>query len=105
MLKKFTTRELVFIALFATTLLIVNLLLGGWLIALTGIPMANGIVTGITFGLFLLILIKMSPKFGSLTLFLLVYSVLELPTTLGGAPGFWPKVPINILNIRSGVSS
>jgi len=97
MLKSFSTKQLIFIALMATLLLIINLVLGGGLIAITGIPMINAVVTGITFGLFVVLVALTLPKFGSLTLFVLVYAILELPTPLGGGPGFWPKIPINII--------
>lgn len=98
MLKKFKTKELVFIALIATLLFVINFLAGGALIAITGIPLMNGILTGITFGIFTIILFKAIPKFGTFTLFLLIYAILEIPTSLGGAPGFWPKIPINVIS-------
>lgn len=102
MLKSFSTKQLIFIALMAALLLILNLILGGALIAITGVPLANGIITGITFGLFLVLMLLTLPKFGTFTLFLLVYAILELPTSLGGAPGFWPKIPINVLTGLAG---
>lgn len=97
MLKKFATRELVFIALMSALIFAINLIIGGALIAVTGIPLINGIITGITFGIFTIILARTMPKFGTFTLFLLIYAILEIPTTLGGAPGFWPKIPINTI--------
>lgn len=97
MLKKFKTKELVFIALMAVLLFVINFILGAWLNALTGIPFMNGVVTGITFGIFMAIMARTLPKFWTFTLFFLIYSLIELPTNLGGAPGFWPKIPINIL--------
>lgn len=97
MFKKFSTKELVFIALASAMIFAINLVIGSALIAATGIPLMNGIITGITFGIFTIIMARTIPKFGTFTLFLLIYAVLELPTSLGGAPGFWPKIPINAL--------
>jgi hypothetical protein len=102
MLKKFRTNQLVFIALMAALMLAINFSFGGLIIALTGIPLFNGIVTGVVCGIFLMIMYKTLPKFGTFTLFLLIYAVLELPTTLGGAPGFWPKIPINVISGLAG---
>lgn len=95
MLKSFTTRELVFIALMAASLFVINFAMGSGIVVATGIPLSSAFVTAITIGLWVLLVIKIVPKFGTLTLFFLIYSILELPTTLGGAPGFWPKIPIN----------
>lgn len=92
-----STKQMVFLALMAAGLLVINLIIGGWVIALTGIPMANMIVTAISFGIWIGFICRAMPVFWTWTIFLLVYSILELPTALGGAPGFWPKVPINII--------
>ena len=97
MLKHFTIRELVFIALMAAALFVLNLAIGAGVVAATGIPLSSGFVTAITMGIWALLLIKIVPKFGTLTMFFLIYSILELPTALGGAPGFWPKIPINAI--------
>ncbi|MDP1695081.1 MAG: MptD family putative ECF transporter S component [Candidatus Woesearchaeota archaeon] len=102
MFQKFTTRELVFIALMAASLFVVNLVLASGIVAATGIPLASGFLTGITIGLWALLMIKIVPKVGSLTLLFLIYSILEIPTSLGGAPGFWPKIPINAISALIG---
>ena len=102
MFQKFTTRELVFIALMAASLFVANLVLATGIIAATGIPLASGFLTGITIGLWALLMIKIVPKVGSLTLLCLIYSILEIPTSLGGAPGFWPKIPINAISALIG---
>ncbi len=98
MLKHFTTKELIFIALMSALIFIINVVIGSIVISITGIPLSNAFVTGITMGLGVLLIIKIVPKFGSLTLFLLIYSILSIPTSLGGAPGFWPKIPINTIS-------
>jgi len=102
MLKGFSTKQLVFIALMSAFMFVINLIIGSGLIAITGIPLANAIVTGIVFGTFIILMVRTLPKFGTFTLFLLVYSLLEIPTSLGGAPGFWPKVPINVITGLAG---
>src|SRR3989344_8268047 len=102
MFQKFTTRELVFIALMAASLFVVNLFLATGIIAVTGIPLASAFLTGITIGIWVLLMIKIVPKVGSLTLLFLIYSILEIPTSLGGAPGFWPKIPINAISALIG---
>ncbi len=86
---------MIYVSLMAASLFAINLVSGGALSAATGIPMANDILTAFTIGLWDCLLIKTLPRFGTFTAFYTIYSILELPTTLGGAPGFWPKVPIN----------
>ena len=98
MFKKFPTKQLVFIALMAASLFVLNLITAAGVVAATGIPLSSAFVTAITIGLWVLLLVKIVPKFGTLTLFFLIYSILELPTALGGAPGFWPKIPINAIS-------
>ncbi|MBI4155044.1 MptD family putative ECF transporter S component [Candidatus Woesearchaeota archaeon] len=98
MFKHFSTKELVFIAMMSASIFIINLISGSAIVGVTGIPMTSAFATAITMGLWILILIKVVPKVGAITLFLLIYSILEMPTTLGGAPGFWPKIPINVIS-------
>ncbi len=97
MLQKFTVRELILIALLASAKFVLDFVFGAGIVAATGIPLASAFFSAITAGLFFSLLVKLIPKFGTLTLFFLVYAILELPTVLGGAPGFWPKIPINAL--------
>lgn len=98
MFKKFTTRELVLIAVMVASLFVINLVLGSGIVAATGIPLANNFVDAILIGIWMSVTIRLVPKLGTVTLFSLIYSILELPTALGGAPGFWPKIPINTLS-------
>ncbi|MBI5065393.1 MptD family putative ECF transporter S component [Candidatus Woesearchaeota archaeon] len=97
MLKKFNTKQLVFIALAAALIFVINLTIGGAINSATGIPLSSIFFTSVIFGISVIIFTKILPKFGTWTLFLLIYSILELPTSLGGAPGFWPKIPINVI--------
>lgn len=98
MLKRFLVRELIFITLMAAGLFITNMILASAIVVLTGIPLASALISGLMVAVFVAILVMTIQKFGSLTLFFLIYSILEIPTTLGGAPGFWPKIPINVIS-------
>lgn len=97
MFNNFTTRELVFIALMSALVFVINFVIGGAVNAATGIPLSSAFFTALIFGVCVIILGLSIPKFGAFTLFLLIYSILEMPTSLGGAPGFWPKIPINAI--------
>jgi hypothetical protein len=102
MLKKFKTQELIVIALIAVMVFIINLIFIGLgpqgspqqIITLPLSLIASGILT--------VLVIKICPKFGVLTLFALIYGILEMPTPLGVAPGFWPKIVINVLSALVG---
>ena len=95
--KYLTTREIVFISLMSASLFVVNLVVGGAINAATGIPLSNAFFTAVTIGIWSMLMFKIVPKPGTFTLLLLIYSILEIPTSLGGAPGFWPKIPINVI--------
>jgi hypothetical protein len=98
MLKSFKTKDFIVVALLAAAYIVMDLVFAAAVSSLTGIPLATAFVTGIIAGFFMLITIKLIPKFGSLTLLRTILAVLELPTSLGGAPGFWPKIIINALS-------
>jgi hypothetical protein len=98
MFEKFKTSELIFITLFGVLVFIVNLVLitigpQGSPQQIVTFPLSL-ILTGIAF----ILLIRISPKFLTLTLFTIIYAILEFPTPLGVAPGFWPKILINVLS-------
>lgn len=97
MFNKFTIRELVFISLMSALIFVFNLIFGGAIVAATGIPLSSAFVSAILFGIAVIFVTKIVPKFGTWTILLLIYSILEMPTSLGGAPGFWPKIPINLI--------
>ncbi|MBI4155045.1 MptD family putative ECF transporter S component [Candidatus Woesearchaeota archaeon] len=94
MFKHFSTKELVFIAMMSASLFIVNFVTGASLVAITGVPLSNMFINGLFIALWIFITAKIVPKFGSLAVMLGVYSILSIPTFIGGAPGFWLKVPI-----------
>jgi hypothetical protein len=94
MFKGFTTKELVFIAFMAAALFVVNFITGAGLNAITGVPLSNMFINSLFLALWIFLMVKILPKFGTLTLMLLIYSILAIPTSIGGAPGFLLKVPI-----------
>jgi hypothetical protein len=97
MLKKFKTQELIVIALIAALVFVVDLIFVS--LAPEGSPqrIITTIISLVITAILIVMLIKTCPKFGVLTLFSLIYGILELPTPLGVAPGFWPKIIINVL--------
>lgn len=97
MLKTFNTKQLVFIALMSSLIFVINLIIGGAINSATGIPLSSAFFTSVVFGISVIVVTRIMPKFGTWTLLLLIYSILEIPTSLGGAPGFWPKIPINVI--------
>lgn len=102
MLGKFKTQELIFITLISAMIFVFDLILvslgpQGSPQQIITLPLSI-IITAIL----VTILIKTLPKFGALTLFALVYAILEFPTPLGVAPGFWPKIVINVFSALLG---
>lgn len=95
MLKNWNTKTLITIALLSASWIVLDLVFASFLVAVTGIPLASGLITGVMAGFFMIIAIKLFPRFGTLTLMLTLFGLLELPFSIGGAPGFWPKVLIN----------
>lgn len=94
----FKTKELIFIALMAAALFVVNLLVGSGIIAATGIVGASGFVTGLTNLIFITFTALVLKRFWSLTLLYLIYGILAIPTPMaGGPPGFfWKIIPLII---------
>ena len=95
MLKSFTTKQLIFIALMAGLLLAINFTLGIGIITVTGIPGSSAFVTGITNAIALGLTVLIIRKIGSGGLLYLIYGLIALPTPMaGGPPGFIWKVII-----------
>jgi hypothetical protein len=95
-----STRQLIFIALMAALVFVVNFSVGEWLVAATGVPGGSGFVTGFTNGLFITVTALILRKFGSITLVGLIYGILALPTNMaGGPPGFIWKLPLIVLTV------
>lgn len=94
----FKTKELIFIALTAALLFVVNFSIGAGIIAVTGIPGASGFITGITNLIFITIVALTLRKFGAVSLLYLIYGIIALPTHMaGGPPGFIWKIPVLVL--------
>lgn len=98
MFKKWKTKDLIVLSLLAASWIVLDLILASFLNVVTGVPLTSALITGMIAGFFMIIGIKISPKFGTLTILLTLFGLLELPTNLGGAPGFWPKILINGLS-------
>jgi len=94
----FKTKELIFIALMAAALFVVNLIIGSGIIAATGVPGASGFVTGLTNLIFITFTALVLKRFWSLTILYLIYGILAIPTPMaGGPPGFfWKIIPLVI---------
>lgn len=89
----FTTRELVFIALSAALLFVLNFSLGAGVIAATGIPGSSALVDGITNLLVITFAALVIRKFGVMGTLYFIYGIIALPTHMaGGPPGFIPKI-------------
>lgn len=90
----FTTKQLVFIALMAALLFVLNFVVGSWIIALSGVPGSSAFITGITNLAVVSFVALTLRKLGSISLLYLVYGLLALPTPMaGGPPGFVWKIP------------
>src|SRR3989338_10383853 len=89
----FKTKELIFIALMAAALFVVNLIIGSGIIAATGVPGASGFVTGLTNLIFITFTALVLKRFWYLTILYLVYGILAIPTPMAGGPqGFIFKI-------------
>lgn len=91
----YSTKELIFIALMAALLFVINFAIGAGIIAVTGIPGGSALVTGITNLIVVTFVALAIKKFGTIGLLYLVYGILALPTDMaGGPPGFVWKIPL-----------
>lgn len=98
MFKKFKTKELIFIAIMAALLFVINFVIGAWIVAATGVPGSSVLITGISNLIILTFVSLVIRKFGAATFLYFIYSIITLPTHLsGGPPGFLPKIPLMIL--------
>ena len=73
----------------AALLFAINMALGAAVTMATGIPIASILVTGFFFGLFIMLTGTIAGKYGSLTVFMTLYSVFAIPTVLMGPPGIF----------------
>ena len=82
-------RQYVFFGAMAAIGFVVAFVIGTGVIALTGIPMTGGLVSGIFFFCLFVIGVRSVPKFGSATIIILLSSILMIPTTIFGPPGIY----------------
>ena len=97
MFKKISTRELVFLTLAGTAWFLLDLAIGLWINAVTGIFLLGSFLGAIISGFFVALLVKIRPKFFTFTITLLIFGLLALPTSSAGPAGFWPKILIEPL--------
>jgi hypothetical protein len=95
MFERLSVQELVFLSLIAAGLFVTNMVTAAAVVAVTAIPLSSALVTALAFGIFAVLAVSVVPKVGALTLIILINTILTFPTSLGGAPGFWPKIPID----------
>ena len=86
MLKRFTTKQLVFVALVGAALFVIDLLVSG-ISAATGVAGAGGLINAIFFVGLATIGGLVVKKFGSYTIMAFIYGVLAVPTLAFGPPG------------------
>lgn len=93
MLQRFSTKQLIFLALIGAILFIMDLVISTVIDAVTGMQGAGYLVIGIFFIMIAVIGGLIIPKFGVFALMALIYALLAIPTNVFGPPGIL-KVPI-----------
>lgn len=89
----FTIRQMIFIALSAALLFVMNFSLGAGVIAATGIPGSSALVDGVTNLLVITFASLVVRRFGVMGTLYFIYGIIALPTHMaGGPPGFVPKI-------------
>ena len=103
MLKKFSTKELVFIALIGTLLFLMEL----FIVAALGVIFGAGVgflavaVFWTAIAIFGGLVVR---KFGTFTMMAFIYSVLAIPTTVFGPPGIYKIIPATLVGFLVDVS-
>lgn len=97
MLKRFSARELVLIAITSAFLFVISISIGSGIVAVTGTPMAGGLITVFIMVYIFVLTALIIRKFGIVTLVTLIYTLLSIPTINMGPPGFY-KVLIGLAN-------
>ena len=86
MFERFTTKQLVFLALMGAVLFLQDISISIPIYAATGIPGAGYAIIGITFVLVAIVGALVVPRFGSFTIMAFIYSVIAIPTPVYGPP-------------------
>lgn len=92
MLKSFTTKELVFIALLGAFVFVLDFALVVGLEAVMGIPGVGLLIDTIILVAIAIVGAKIVPKFGVFTIWALIYAALAIPTNIIGPPGLYKLV-------------
>jgi hypothetical protein len=96
MKKDWTTTKLIAAGSLAV-LTVVFQLFGAGITAVTGIPLAGGIINGFLSPATRMICLFAVDQFGAATIMGAILGLLNLPLPISGTPGFLPKVPIVII--------
>jgi len=92
MFKKFTTKQLIFIALMGALMFVLSFVLGSALNVLIN-PSASGFTSALIQPILIVVALLIMKRFGVATMMYLIYGILAIPTNMvGGFPG-----PIKIL--------
>jgi hypothetical protein len=96
MLKSFTTKQLIFIALMSAFMFVGDFILAAGIVVVTGIPLSGGIISLIFISFIYVTILLTVRKFGTATLIALIYTALASPTSSFGPPGFY-KIMIGVV--------
>lgn len=89
MLKKFNTKELIFLAILGALAFVIDLVIVSGIDAATGIIGAGFLVSTVFFSMVVTAGVLIIKKFGMYTIGGFVYSVLAIPTLIIGPPGIY----------------
>lgn len=92
MLKRFTTKELVFIALMGAMEFITAFIAGMGIIVATGLPMTGGVVGVFLVSILLVTGLLVVRKFGTAMIIVFIHMLLASPTASIGPPGVYKIV-------------
>ena len=92
MLKGFSTKELIFIALMSAFMFAADFVIAIGIVTATGIPLSGGIISVVVIGFFYSIILFSVKKFGTATLVALIYTALASPTASFGPPGAYKLI-------------
>lgn len=89
MLKRFNTRQLVFMALMGAVFFLMDFLVSTAVDAATGVPGAGYAVVSVLFIALATLAGLILEKFGMITIMALIYAIIAIPTPVYGPPGLF----------------
>lgn len=95
-MRKWNTTKLIAVGSLGV-LSIVLQLVGASITAITGIPLASGLINVLVAPIMIIICLLVVDQFGAATIMYIIIGILSLPLPLGGISGFLPKIPIAII--------